>query len=209
MNLQNVPEEQTFWLLGGKPIRNIAELGRELKRMTQETFAFHVNDEKNDFSIWVEESAKDNALATLMRTTKDKQRMAAIVERRIQELTTTQIQNPSFEKKHAVNVEGNTEYHPTIIKTKNVTPLFLAERKKHVKEQHTEQIKESAEIRNLDTVEYEPPLLLVEKPSLETHHHKQTHPEHHKSKTHIAALLISHAVIGLTVGVIITIIILI
>jgi len=104
----NVPEEQTFWLLGGTPIRNIEELAKALKKMSQETFTFHVNDERNDFATWVETATKDKALATLIRTTKEKQRMAAIVQRRAEELT-----------------ETKETKEPTIVRTKNVTKLAL------------------------------------------------------------------------------------
>ncbi len=122
--LQDVKPENTFWLKNGKGIKNIAELGRELKQMKDEVFSHHVNDSKNDFANWTEFCLQDQKLAVLLRTTKNRERMAAITERRIQELTVSNIRPPTkiSQKPQKRELQPIT-YQPTIIRTKNVTPL--------------------------------------------------------------------------------------
>lgn len=120
--LQDVKPENTFWLKNGKGIKNIAELGRELKQMQEEIFKHHVNDSKNDFANWTEFCLQDQKLSALLRTTKSRERMAAITERRIQELTTSQIRPPQIPQKPQKR-EQKQAYQPTIIRTKNVTPI--------------------------------------------------------------------------------------
>ncbi len=158
----NVPEEQTFWLLGGTPIRNIDDLAKALKKMSQETFAFHVNDERNDFATWVETATKDKALATLIRTTKEKQRMAAIVQRRAEELTQPETKEP------------------TIVRTKNITKLAL----KNISKEHIVHTPHKTQLG-----------LYHQPPKAEIYLH-ETNKSHHSS-----ALIISHLVLGIVVGV--------
>jgi len=122
--LQDVKPENTFWLKNGKGIKNIAELGRELKQMKEEIFSHHVNNGKNDFANWTEYCLQDQKLAVLLRTTKNRERMAAITERRIQELAVSNIRPPpkTSPKPQKRDLQPTT-YQPTIIRTKNVTPI--------------------------------------------------------------------------------------
>jgi len=113
MSLNDVPKHHSFVLTGGKAIKNVVELGRELKRMDEEIFNRHVAENKNDFSNWIHHCVKDPHLAALVRTTRDQNRMAAIIERRIQQLTTP-------DKKRSKIV-----HKPTIIRTKNITHTVL------------------------------------------------------------------------------------
>ena len=58
-----VPETNSFWCHDGSVYRNLDELKTGLARMSDETFAFHVTPEKNDFSAWVQTSIGDSKLA--------------------------------------------------------------------------------------------------------------------------------------------------
>jgi len=207
MTLQDTPSDKVFWLHGGKTIKNILELAKELKQMNNETFAHYVTNQKNDFANWIQHCIKDEQLATLLKTTKSKERMAAIVERRIQELTTPP-------KKQTAPREKQTM--PTIIRTKNVTPLKLAYQPTVVRTHKTTQ---------LIIAQKEQP-----KPIIRTPHKTQlklTHEEHpkkiirtphktqlrlgneqkeiyvHEVKTHhhSATVIISHLVLGIVIGV--------
>jgi len=162
--LNDVKEENTFWLKGGRPIKNIAELGRELRQMDAETFSYHVNDEKNDFANWIQNCAQDEKLSTLARMTRDRERMSAIVERRIQELTRPPIKT--------VKKTIQTIHEPTIIRTRNVTLMHL-----------THKLPEAAVI-----------------PKTTEHTHEIYVHEVNKSH-HSAALLVSHLVLGIVIGV--------
>ena len=61
--LANVPEEYLFWCNDGRQLWNMKELGEALASMTDETFAYHSNAEKKDFSKWVREIIGDEKLA--------------------------------------------------------------------------------------------------------------------------------------------------
>ncbi len=199
--IQDVNADNVFWLFGGKPIKNMLELGRELRQMSTEAFAHHVKSDKNDFATWAEYSLKDHHLATLLRTTKDQSRMAAIVERRIQEFTRPpekpahhaeikkQMHHHSPEKQMPRRHQTPSEHHtPTIIKTRHVTPL-LAVTKEQL--QQVEQVKKEVVHTPFKT------------------HLKLTHEDppteiyvHEVKKPHAAAsLLIAHVLLGLVVGI--------
>ncbi len=94
--LENVPEENTFRLKSGQQIKNLYELSIHLAGMDDDTFQHHVNDEKNDFRNWIFDIVKDDRLADRLAGTKDRAKMAKIVEKRV-----TAIEQ---EKKHHAKV---------------------------------------------------------------------------------------------------------
>jgi hypothetical protein len=51
--LVNVPEDKVFWCTDGQIFRNIKDLSEGLSNMSDETFAYHSNAEKHDFSNWL------------------------------------------------------------------------------------------------------------------------------------------------------------
>jgi hypothetical protein len=61
--LGDVPPEKAFWCCDDRILRNMRELGEALASMTDETFAYHSNAEKNDFSNWVNDVIEDAKLA--------------------------------------------------------------------------------------------------------------------------------------------------
>jgi hypothetical protein len=61
--LGDVPEEFIFWCCDGRIFKNSRELYEGLSAMTNDSFAFHANAYKNDFSNWVRDVLKDNKLA--------------------------------------------------------------------------------------------------------------------------------------------------
>jgi len=61
--LADVPEEYLFWCSDGRTIRNMKELAEILSVMTDETFSYHANPQKNDFSTWVRDIICDEKLA--------------------------------------------------------------------------------------------------------------------------------------------------
>ncbi len=86
MSLQNAPENQVFLLKGGRKIRNLHELVREIFRMDEETFRYHVNEQKNDFANWIKDVLKDEVLARRIRDVKDRETIGRFVGTRIHEL---------------------------------------------------------------------------------------------------------------------------
>ncbi len=61
--LGNAPEEYTFECCDGRIFRNMKDLLEAFASMTDETFAFHANAEKNDFSNWIKDIIRDDKLA--------------------------------------------------------------------------------------------------------------------------------------------------
>ena len=65
--LSAVPEEYVFRCNDGRVMRDIKELAQALNDMSDETFAYHVNETKNDFGNWVQDVIGDKALASNLR----------------------------------------------------------------------------------------------------------------------------------------------
>lgn len=61
--LGNVPDEYVFRCHDGGIFRNMRELRDGLEAISDETFGFHANAEKNDFANWVRDVVKDEKLA--------------------------------------------------------------------------------------------------------------------------------------------------
>jgi len=85
--LSQVPEEKVFWCHDGRILRDMKELGEALASMTDETFAYHSNAEKKDFSNWVRDVIGDAKLARELENLTDRNQAAEIVVSRIAELS--------------------------------------------------------------------------------------------------------------------------
>jgi hypothetical protein len=61
--LGDVPEEKRFWCHDGRYLKNLEELGAALEQMAEETYRYHSNETKTDFSNWVRDVIGDEKLA--------------------------------------------------------------------------------------------------------------------------------------------------
>ncbi len=61
--LVKVPAEYVFWCHDGSIFADINELAEGLAAMSDETFAYHSNLEKQDFSNWIRDIVRDEQLA--------------------------------------------------------------------------------------------------------------------------------------------------
>ena len=212
MTLQDTPSDKVFWLHGGKTIKNILELAKELKQMNSETFAHYVTNEKNDFANWIQHCIKDEQLAALLKTTKNKERMAAIVERRIQELTRPR-EKP---KQNIAPREKPKQTMPTVIRTKNVTPLKLSYQPTVVRTRKTTQLimAQKEQPKPIIRTPHKTQLKLtheeIPKKIIRTPHktqlklgneEKEIYVHEVKTQHHSATLIISHLVLGIVIGV--------
>jgi len=84
--LSNVPEDKVFWVNDGRVLRNLQDLSSALANISEETFAYHVNNEKNDFGNWVNGIISDKKLANEIAKTKSKGNMLSRVNKRINQL---------------------------------------------------------------------------------------------------------------------------
>ena len=84
--LSNVPEDKNFLMNDGRTLRNLQELSAALADINEETFAYHVNNEKNDFKSWIEYVINDKKLANSIAKIKSKNLMLKKFDKRIAQL---------------------------------------------------------------------------------------------------------------------------
>jgi hypothetical protein len=82
-----VPEEYVFRCHDGRVLKNMQELEEALATMADETFAYHSNSEKKDFSNWVRDIIGDEKLAKDLENALDRNQAARIVASRVDILT--------------------------------------------------------------------------------------------------------------------------
>ena len=70
--LSNVPDHHAFRCCDGRVIRNMRDLGKTLAHMPEDSFRYHANQNKNDFSRWVKETLGDEKLARGLNRASDK-----------------------------------------------------------------------------------------------------------------------------------------
>jgi len=84
--MKDVPPEKSFWVSNGWVVRNLGELKTALEQMNDETFAYHLNKEKNDFSKWIREVVGDKKLAFIFQRVKSKPSAMEVMKRRLRQL---------------------------------------------------------------------------------------------------------------------------
>ena len=85
--LAEMPEEYVFWCHDGRTFRSLKDLAEGLGTMSDDTFAYHVNSEKNDFRKWVKELIKDDKLASDLAKAINRTQAAGYVTARLTILT--------------------------------------------------------------------------------------------------------------------------
>jgi hypothetical protein len=85
--LVKVPAEYVFYCNDGSVFADLRELAEGLKAMSDETFAYHCNVEKRDFSNWVRYILGDEELANDLAKASSRSDAAECVVTRITLLT--------------------------------------------------------------------------------------------------------------------------
>ena len=80
--LAKVPKENAFWCHDGTVLRDMQELKDALSMMSDETFKYHSNEMKRDFSNWVRDIVGDTKLARDLERSGDRQQALKAVEDR-------------------------------------------------------------------------------------------------------------------------------
>ena len=80
--LADVPEDHSFWCCDGRIFRNMRDLMVGLASMSGDTFSYHLNHEKNDFSKWVYDVIEDEKLAEDMEKSTSQRDVAKTVNER-------------------------------------------------------------------------------------------------------------------------------
>jgi hypothetical protein len=85
--LEKVSEAVVFWCNDGQIFRDLNDLINGFDIMSDETFFYHQNDAKNDFSCWVMDIIGDQALAQDLKSAKTKEQARNKAQKRYIELT--------------------------------------------------------------------------------------------------------------------------
>ncbi len=85
--LKKVPETMVFWCHDGQLFNDLDQLMAGLDMMSEETFMFHANEDKNDFSCWIVDVIGDEKLAKDIKKAKSKSEAKKITQQRYYELT--------------------------------------------------------------------------------------------------------------------------
>ncbi|HEY92482.1 MAG TPA: hypothetical protein G4O17_01885 [Dehalococcoidia bacterium] len=86
--LADVPDEYAFRCHDGGVFKNMRELRDGLEAISDETFGFHANAEKNDFSNWVKDIINDEKLARDLTKSHSRLQAAKSVAARVSSLST-------------------------------------------------------------------------------------------------------------------------
>jgi hypothetical protein len=86
--LGDVPEEKQFWCYDGRVLKNLGELEAALGQMAEETYSYHSNETKTDFSNWVRDVIGDEKLAKDLLNCSTRAQAAQIVGGRVKWLKT-------------------------------------------------------------------------------------------------------------------------
>ena len=78
--------EQCFWVNNGAILKNLDELASALQEMNEDTYRHHANQEKNDFSKWVNEVICDKKLANELLSSRNKDSALKKVRNRLNSL---------------------------------------------------------------------------------------------------------------------------
>ena len=81
--LAKVPQEYVFWCHDGGVFTDIYDLVEGLKTMSDETFAYHSNLEKHDFSNWIRDMMEDGELADALAAAADRTEAVTCILTRI------------------------------------------------------------------------------------------------------------------------------
>jgi hypothetical protein len=81
--LADVPEYRFFWCNDGRVFRNMKDLSAGLASMSVNTFAYHLNEDKNDFSNWLKDSIGDEQLAEDLENPISRREAAKTVKERV------------------------------------------------------------------------------------------------------------------------------
>ncbi|MBI3027265.1 hypothetical protein HYY70_04060 [Candidatus Woesearchaeota archaeon] len=84
--LSDVNSENYFRVANGTIVKGLMGLDSSLEGMGEETFRYHVNDYRNDFSTWIRGTINDEKLANDLLLSKDKCKTQIIILRRIVEI---------------------------------------------------------------------------------------------------------------------------
>ena len=91
--LGEVPNGKQFYRANGRVLKNLPELELALKEMSEETFCYHSNETKSDFSNWVRDVIGDEKLSRDLQKSTSRTRAVKKVADRIAWLRSKTVAN--------------------------------------------------------------------------------------------------------------------
>ncbi|MBI4295547.1 MAG: hypothetical protein HY667_00370 [Chloroflexi bacterium] len=85
--LPNAPAEKVFWCNDGQILSNLKDMESALNNMSDDTFGYHANDQKNDFANWVRDVFGDQKLSNDLVKARSRAQAAKAVSQRIASLS--------------------------------------------------------------------------------------------------------------------------
>ncbi|OIO63394.1 hypothetical protein COY26_02760 [Candidatus Woesearchaeota archaeon CG_4_10_14_0_2_um_filter_33_10] len=81
--LKDANSDHYFFVNDGTVLKNVLDLSKQLDKMSDEVFRYHVNDMKNDFASWIKEIFKEEKLAEELLKTTEKDKTQIIILKHI------------------------------------------------------------------------------------------------------------------------------
>jgi hypothetical protein len=82
-----VPECNVFWCHDGQVFHDMLDLVSGFDVMSDETFWYHANDQKNDFVCWIVDVIGDVDLGEQLKKVKNRQKAKEVTKQRYYDLT--------------------------------------------------------------------------------------------------------------------------
>lgn len=80
---KNASPDQVFVLVNGHKIKNVKELADVIEKIEDHVFYHHVNENKNDFAVWLKEVFAEVGLAQELAKVKDKKHVQLVLYKHI------------------------------------------------------------------------------------------------------------------------------
>lgn len=84
--LDKVEGNLRFWVHNGQIVESLKDLPGVIRKLDEESFNHHVNDEKNDFSNWIKDVFGEAKLANDIQKIKSKSAIVKKISARIKTL---------------------------------------------------------------------------------------------------------------------------
>ncbi|MBW2977179.1 hypothetical protein KY347_07090 [Candidatus Woesearchaeota archaeon] len=81
--LSTTPEQHSFFVADGTKISSLTQLLDALEAMHEDTYRFHANENRNDFSNWVKDIFEDEQLAESLKTAGTKTEAQLLIAKRL------------------------------------------------------------------------------------------------------------------------------
>ena len=86
--LLNADPAKQFWTADGRAIKNLFGLSRAFEEMSNEVYTYHANENKNDFSSWVQDVFGERRLAKRLGESRTKEQgQVAVLKHLVSTLT--------------------------------------------------------------------------------------------------------------------------